>query len=106
MLRPSALAFAGSSGDSIFLSKQANMTILEQGRCHENSFSHSPIALLMPDAARRTRTFMNLKSNQENKHNPTVLTIILDTDHSDCLITLWPNAFERSPREHGGMTNH
>lgn len=60
----------------------------------------------MPDAARRTETFMNLKSNQENKHNPTFLTILLASEHFGHLITLWPNTFEHSAREHGGMTNH
>ena len=60
----------------------------------------------MPDAARRTGTFKNLKSNQENKHNPTVLTNLLDSEHFGRLITLWPNTFEHSAQEHGGMTSH
>lgn len=81
--------------------------VLEQGQGHENSFPNSPTAILMADAASRAGTFKNLKSKQDKKkHNPTVLTFFLDSDHFGHLITLWPNTFEHSTQEQGGMASH
>lgn len=39
----------------------ANNTILEQGRCHENSFSLSPIALLNARCCQEDRDFLELE---------------------------------------------